>query len=93
MHPPHTENSAVICGRIKDLLELQTQRAFVLNKRLAEKSVPEEFREELQVKMREIDAELKKGDSDAAEKKNQSSDQTTQSRRLLVPVKPSRTTL
>jgi len=53
----------------KDLLELQTQRAFVLNKRLAEKSVPEEFREELQVKMREIDAELKKGDSDAAEKK------------------------
>ncbi|EJM16266.1 hypothetical protein PMI21_03014 [Pseudomonas sp. GM18] len=53
----------------KDLLELQSQRAYELKTRLAEKSVPEEIREELQVKMREIDAELKKGDSDAAEKK------------------------
>ncbi|URM26788.1 DUF6384 family protein [Pseudomonas frederiksbergensis] len=53
----------------KDLLELQTQRAYELKTRLAEKSVPEEIRDELKVKMREIDAELKKGDSDAAEKK------------------------
>lgn len=53
----------------KDLLELQSQRAYELKTRLAEKSVPEEIREELQVKMREIDAELKKSDSDATEKK------------------------
>jgi hypothetical protein len=53
----------------KDLLELQTQRAYALSKRLEEKSVPEELREELQVKMREINAELKNGDSDAAERK------------------------
>ena len=52
------------------MLELQTQRAFVLNKRLAEKSVPEEFREELQVKMREIDAELKKGTQTLPRKKS-----------------------
>ncbi|RON00701.1 DUF6384 family protein [Pseudomonas brassicacearum] len=53
----------------KDLLKLQSERAYVLKTRLASKSIPDEIREELDRSMQEIDAELKKGDSDAAERK------------------------
>jgi|RhiMetStandDraft_4_1073278.scaffolds.fasta_scaffold05433_3 hypothetical protein len=52
-----------------DLLKLQTSRYYTVKRRVEDPSIPNEVRTELQGNIHDIEADLKRGDSDAAEKK------------------------
>jgi hypothetical protein len=53
----------------KDLLDLQISRANALKYNMTSKAIPEDIREELEMNLAAIQAELDQGDADAAEKK------------------------